>query len=404
MTTRAHIARCRTGGTVTLIAWLSCCGVAVADWPNFRGPLHDGISRETGIKAVRTEPLSMLWDRNIGSGYSSFACVGDHVYTCGTKDEQQVLFCLHADTGDVIWQRPFERAFNDSNGSGTRATPTVSDGLVYIVGGHGTVLCVDAATGKDVWRTQLNHAPYWGYSGSMLIEGNLAVAAAGRGDGSLVAFHKKTGDVVWKTGDDPPGYATPYPFTFNGRRYIAGFMGDAALIVVADTGREAWRMKWQTDWKVNAASPIYHDGHLLFSSGYGHGCILLKLRTDGDRLAADTVWQGKALRNKFQSPVLYDEYLYASDEKALKCVAWRSGDSKWTIPREKHGTVVVADGKLIYLSGQGQLQIGAASPDGFTPTMNADILSGRCWTVPVLHRGRLYARNLDRVVCFDLTR
>ena len=209
-------------------------------------------------------------------------------------------------------------------------------------------------------------------------------------------------EIERKCGSDPVGYATPYPFTFNGRRYIAAFLGKCALIAEAATGREVWRMPWQTDWDVNASSPLFHDGHLFFSSGYQHGCILLKLKADGDKLAGEIVWQSTVLRNKFQSCVLHEGHLYTSDETGLKCVEFLTGKEKWNHRRMKHGTVVLADGHLFVLTEDGELLIAPATPSEFKPLTRAKILSGQCWTVPVLYRGRLYARNLTRLVCFAL--
>ena len=400
-----------TVGLATL-AYAMLPGVSHAsDWPNFRGPNHDGISAETGLVTTWNKPLTLLWNRDVGSAFASFACVGDRVFTCGMEEGQQTLLCLNADTGDVVWRNRFEKKYLDSmGGDGTRATPTVDGNRVYIVGGHGTLLCADAKTGKEIWTTQLGKPPQWGHSGSVLIEGNLAIVVRGSHEGAalainnvLLALDKKSGAQVWSSGAGPVGYATPYPFTFNRKRYIAGFVGNAAIIVRADTGEEVWRMEWKTSYEVNAAAPIYHDGHLLFSSGYRHGAILLKLAEAAGKLSAETIWEGKAVRNKFQSCILHEGHLYTSDEQALKCVEFLTGTEKWSVRRAKHGTLVLAEGNLFFLNQEGELQIGPVSTEGFSPTTTASILGGRCWTVPVLHAGRIYARNLNRVVCFKLT-
>jgi outer membrane protein assembly factor BamB len=207
---------------------------------------------------------------------------------------------------------------------------------------------------------------------------------------------------VWTCGDDIAGYATPYPFTFEDTRYVVGFAGTSAIIAEAQTGRLVWQTPWKTDWDVNAATPIYHDGHLFLTSGYKTGSALFKLRKDGDKLAADQVWKTDAMRCKFQTPVLWKGNLYGSDQRSLLCVDFMTGEKRWEQRRVRHGTVVLADGHLLLLTEDGQFQIAKASPTGFEPLGTAEALSDRCWTVPVLHRGRLYARNLSRAVCFDL--
>ena len=372
------------------------------DWPNFRGPRHDGVSAEHGLQTAWPTGVPLRWERTIGSAYSSFACVGNRVYTCGETDAKQTLYCLDADTGKVVWKNAFEAAIRDSHGDGTRSTPTVDDGLVYILGGHGKLICADAATGIERWSHQFSNKPTWGYSGSILIEGNLAISSGGAADGAVVAFHKKTGKIAWTCGNDPVGYGTPYPFDFAGRRYVVVFTGNSALVVDVKLGKQVGRIPWKTDWDVNAASPIFHADHLFLTSGYKTGSGLFEIRKENDGLSFTSVWKSKALLNKFQSPILHEGNLYSSDQRAFKCIDFMTGKEHWSQRRLKHGTLAMAEGYLYFLTESGELQIGKASPGGFVPDTRADILDGRCWSVSVLHRGRIYARNLDRVACFNL--
>ncbi len=387
---------------ICLSGWLTGSSTALADWPHFLGPNYDLKSDETGFLKATDKPLPKIWERRIGPAFSSLAIVDDRVYTCGQEDKQQWLYSLNADTGEVVWKKPIEKEFRNEHGDGTRATPTVHDGLIYVLGANGRLLCADARTGEMVWEKQFNHVPTWAYSGSVLIEGDLAIASAGESNGALVAFDRKTGKEAWKTGSDPVGYATPYPFTFENKRYVVGFTGNAALIVEPKTGREVWRTSWKTDWNVNAASPIYHDGYLFLTSGYDTGSALYKLSAGGDGLATQEVWRSDVLLNKFQSPILHEGHLYGSDQNALKCVEFLTGKEKWKKPRVRNGTLILAEGHLLLLTESGQLQIAKASPEDFKPTLTADILDGRCWSVPVLLDGRIYARNLERAVCFNL--
>jgi len=374
---------------------------AGADWPNFRGPRHDGISQEKGFATSWSGSPKKLWERPVGEAYSSFACVGDRVYTCGTEKGKQVLFCLDAASGEVVWNHVIEDEYRDSMGDGTRATPTVDDGRVYIFGANGRLLCCDAKTGSELWSQTYKHAPQWGYSGSVLVEGSMAIFSPGAGDGALRAVDKKSGELIWKCGDDGAGYATPYPFEFNGHHYVCGFAAGSAVVVESSSGREVLSIPWQTDWKVNAASPIFHEGHLLLSSGYQTGAGLFRLHAKNNKLAADKVWKNKNLLNKFQSPILWEGQLYVSDEKGLKCVDFLTGEIRWGKKRVANGTIILADGQMILMTEKGALQIGKAGTEEFQPSSEASIL-GKCWTVPVLHNGRLYARDMEKAVCLDL--
>jgi outer membrane protein assembly factor BamB len=378
--------------------------MAVAeDWPCWRGPNHDGISPDKGLRTDWDAAPPTVWQAKIGAAFSAVVCVGDRVYTCGARDGQQVLLCLNADDGKEMWCRPFEKHYPDGQGGdGTRGTPTVDEGRVYVQGGWGRLICVDAVDGKGLWSHEFNAKPQWGYSGSVLIEGDLAIVAGGDEGGPLVALDKTSGKVIWKCGRSPVGYSTPYPFTFEGRRYVIGLLGKSAVIADVRTGREVWSMPWETSYDVNAATPIFHDGVLTFSSGYGHGSIALKLAVSGDKLTTTTLWEGKAIRAKFQSPVLYEGHLYTSDEVGLKCVSLADGEVKWRERGIKFGTVVVADGYLYLLTENGELMIARATPEAFTPRSKVPVLDGRCWTVPTVCNGRLYARNLERMICLNL--
>ena len=393
--------------TRLLIALLCIClagSAFAADWPNWRGPNYDGISPEKGFRTNWEKPPPKLWEAEIGSAFSSFSCVKGKAYTCGTKDKQQMLFCFDAATGNVLWRTPIEKEYVErQGGDGTRATPTVNDGRVYIFGALGKMLCCDADTGQILWSQQFKAKPQWGYAASVLIEGDLAIVQAG-GDDGLLALDKKSGKPVWKSGKALAGYATPYPFTFDGERYVAGLLGKEAIVVEMKTGRHVFSIPWKTDWDVNAATPLFHDGLLFFSSGYNHGSVVLKLGRDGDKLSGQKVWENKSIVGKFQTPVLYEGYLYVSDESGkLKCVEFATGKEKWKQPGIENGTVVLADGYLVVFTDGGELQIAKASPEKYEPSTKVPLLSGRCWTIPTLYDGRIYVRNLERAACYKLT-
>jgi outer membrane protein assembly factor BamB len=393
--------------SVCLLATLSGLAAA-ADWPHWRGPNFDGMSPEKGFETTWKEPPPKVWEVEIGSAFSGISVVKDKLYTCGTRDKQQVLLCINAKDGKVVWQTPIEKEYPEKQGGdGTRGTPTVADGKVYVQGGLGRVLCADAETGKEIWSRAYEAKPTWGYAGSILIDGNLAIINGGDKDHAVVALHKDTGEPAWQVGAGSAGYATPYPFDLGGRHYIVAFLSKTALVLDPKTGQEAWSTPWQTDWDVNAATPIFKDGYLFLTSGYKTGAGLFKLVAQGDHLKGESVWEGqpnKVILGKFQSPVLYDGHLYVSDQKELKCVEFKTGKQIWKEGGIKDSTVVIADGHLFVFTENGELQIAKASPEKYEPTTKVKLLDGRCWTVPTLHDGCIYVRNFKMLACYKLTK
>lgn len=391
-----------------------CVPVAQAgDWPHWRGPGYDGKSDESNLKTTWKGELVPIWQAAIGSGYSGIVIVGGRTYTCGVDGGDQTLFCFESQGGKLVWKSRMEDNFKDMTGwgDGPRSTPTIDGDRVYVLGALGTLGCYDAGTGDKKWTAKFDAKPQWGYSGSVLIDGDLAIVTVGSQGGGMRALNKLTGEPVWKAGaDEDSGYSTPYPFTLDGKRYVVGFLGNSVVVADIKTGREVLTMPWETSWKVNAATPIFHDGHLFLSSGYKTGAGLFKLKTKGDRLEAEEVYRTRKLKNKFQTPVLHEGFLYTCDQTSFKCVEFKTGDLKWEKDGNeyRHGTVLLADKNLILLTSQGELQIGKASPKGFEPTGKTVVFEQKggkgeqCWTIPTLSYGRLFMRNLEKMVCLDL--
>lgn len=392
------------------------------DWPNFRGPRHDGIAPLSGVRLNWAEAKPKeLWKREIGAGFSSFAVSNGQVFTAGTVQKQQALYCLDEKSGAVIWTIRIEAEMTDPdpNLHGPRSTPTVDDDRVYFLGALGRLVCAKAKTGDVIWEKQFHHMPHWGYAGSVLIDGELAIVSPGVSDGAILALDKRTGAAAWKCGDEESGYATPYPFELDGRRYLCAFMAKSFIVADRETGRKVLAVDWPSHSGVNVAGPIFHDGHLLVSTGYGFGAGLFKLRRDGDGLTAEEIWKTTKLRNKFQTPLLMDGRIFTSDETGLKCVDFATGTIVWQKRGIVHSPLIAAGDRLLLLRETGELQVGRASSDGFTIDSEIALFEGstrsmmqqitrqrqgkRCWTAPVLANGRLFARDHDTVVCLDVS-
>lgn len=382
--------------------------VAADDWPNWRGPDHAGISKESGWQDVwPAAGPAILWKAEVGTGFSSCAVAGGRVFTLGNSSDTDTVFCLGAEKGNLIWKHAYPSELGDKFfEGGPTSTPTVEGDRVYTVGRWGDVFCFEAATGKIIWSLNLQKsggfpAPPWGFGGSPLVFENLLVLNAGEAG---VALEKTTGKFVWKSATLECGYSTPLPLRRRDETLLLLGSSKSYIAVSARTGQEAWRVKWVTQYGVNAADPVIGGDSMFISSGYNKGCTLLKLGS----AAPESVWQSKVFRTQMNPAVLLDGYLYGVDgdsteKTALKCVELATGTQKWSRPLSAGGSVAAADGRLVVLSGAGELLVGPASPGGFTPTAQATVLTGKCWTVPVLASGRLYCRNADgQIVCLDV--
>jgi outer membrane protein assembly factor BamB len=366
----------------------------MADWPQFRGPNRNGISTETGLLShwSGTGP-KRLWGVQVGQGFSSVAVVGDRVYTVGNYQSQDFVSCLNAANGKVVWQHKY--ACSPGDYAGPRATPTIHDGNVYTLSREGHAFCLNAATGKVVWQARLEGAvPGWGFSSSPLIQSNLAIYNAGA---SGMALDKKTGKVVWRSGGNGAAYASPVAFTAGGQTGVAIFAASGLVAVNPANGRQLWQYPWQTNYDVNAADPIFSGDSVFISSNYGKGGALLRLA--GGR--PTPVWQTRSMKNHFNACVLLGGHLYGNDENTLRCIEWRTGNEKWSMRGMDKGGLIAADGKLIVLTGRGELVLVSATPTQFKELARARVLDGNTWTHPVLANGKLYCRSQPGVLaCF----
>lgn len=363
------------------------------DWPCFRGPNHHGVSAEKGWKSTWDGDPPVAWKAEVGLGMSSFVVAQGRAATSGHADGKDAVFCFDATTGKELWKHSYAAELGDKYyEGGTTGTPAFDGDRLYWLSRWGDLKALDASSGAVVWEKNIAKEtgapiPTWGFTGAPLVSGDLLVLNVGDAG---CAVEKATGKLVWKSAAKDAGYSTPLPvgglaILSNGENYVA---------VNARTGAEAWRLRWLTQYGVNAANPIVSGDRLFISSGYGKGGGLLKL----GGAAPELVWKTKKLRTQLNAAVLHEGHLYGPDgdttEKAtLKCLDFATGEEKWAEPGFGSGGVIVADGKLIALSGLGELLIAPADPTGFTPTTRSQVFGPKAWTAPVLANALLYCRN-----------
>jgi outer membrane protein assembly factor BamB len=384
-------------------------GAAVAengfDWPCWRGPERNGLSREAGW-ACRwgTNGLPVLWRASVGKGFASFAVAGGRACTLGNTDGTDTVFCFEAVTGKVLWRHSYPCELQPlSYEGGPGATPAIDEGRVFTFSKDGHLFCLDAQNGKVVWQKKFELWPWlegdwknnWRYSGSPLIVGERLFMSLGQAG---MALSKKNGAVLWQSPAGHPGYASPVPFRVDAIDALAFFSGHAVIGVAAGTGKRLWEVPWKTEWDFNAADPVISDGKMFVSSGNHAGCALYDLAASPPR----ELWRNKNLKTPMNSSVLWQGHLYGFNDADLTCVEWATGAKKWSESTVRRGSLILTDNKLLLLCEKGKLVVAEASAEAYRPIAQSQILTGRCWTTPVLSHGLIYAHNAaGDVVCLD---
>lgn len=378
------------------------------EWAQWRGPNRDGISSETGfLKNWSPEGPKVLWHIPLGDGYSGISIAQGKVYTMSAEGSDEYVICLDASNGKEVWRFRSGTKFTEQRGDGPRSMPTVHGDSVFALGAEGKLYALDAGDGTKLWAHNFveefgSSIPTWGFSSSPLIEGNLVLVEAGGKDGkSIVAFDKKSGDVVWTTHTDEVGYSSPIAIDFDGTRQIIFLTSKTLLSVAPEDGQIYWKYAWPEG--INIATPIFiPDDKIFISASYDKGAVLLKMVADEDGIGIEEIWKSRVMKNHFNSSVLQGDYLYGFDNAILTCIEVNTGEEQWRHRGFEKGSLLLADGHLIILGEGGKLALAEANPTEYREKARFQLFDDKCWTVPTLAGGRLYLRNQKEMVCLDL--
>ncbi len=388
---------------------------AAADWPQWRGPNRDGHSPETNLLdewPAGGPPLA--WKTNgLGAGYSSVSVAGQRIFTMGDRPDSSFVHAFDL-AGKPLWSTKIGKPGGGGGYAGPRCTPTADGAFVYALGQYGDLVCVEAGTGKEVWRKNLmkdfgGQVGDWGYSESPLVDGDRLVCTPGGKQGTLLALDKKTGAKTWQCAEfiDRAEYSSPMVAEIGGKRQYIQLTGESVAGVAAENGKLLWRTARKGSTAV-IPTPIIHGDHVYVTSGYGIGCNLFKITTRGASFKAEEVYSNKVMNNHHGGAVLVGEHVYGySDGKGWVCQNFRSGEMVWSDKKLGKGSIIFADNHLILRSegSKGTVVLIAASPNGYEEKGRFDqpARSGKeSWPHPVIAGGKLYLRDQDLLLCYRL--
>lgn len=394
-----------------------------ADWPQWRGPNRDGISKDTGLLDVWSKDgPKVRWKlTDIGTGYSAPAVVGGKVYLQSTKGETEIALCLDEKTGKEEWNAVIGTVGENRgpNYPGTRATPTVDGDRVYCLASAGQLTCL-GTDGKPKWQKDLvkdfggrvgTEKAGWAYSESVLVDGDLVICTPGGAEAALAALKKTTGEVVWKTpveGGDAAEYASVVPLSAGGAKQYVTFLRKGVIGVDAKTGKVMWRYAKTVDQGANILTPVVYQDK-VFTAGSRSGGGLVEIKAAGGGVEAKEIYFDKALGSSIGGAVLVDGHLYgATTGLGLYCAEFATGKVKWNDKAAGNASVCFADGMVYARSHQtGDVFLVEANPKEYVEKgrlKQADRTKTPAWPHPIVANGGLYLRDMGTLVCYDVAK
>lgn len=373
------------------------------DWPQWRGPLRDGIARES-IRPWPADGPVKLWEQPVGEGYSSVAAAGDSVYAFFQSGPNETLAAFDRETGAPRWRFEYPARYENNYGDGPRATPTVDGDRVYIVGGTGLLHAVDRRSGAKIWGRDLLKdfeapTPKWGISFSPLVDGDRLIVHPGGKLGSVAALDKATGETIWASLTDGGGYSSPIVADLGGESQIVAFTAGGLVGLERDTGKPRWSFPWRTPWDCNIATPVIAGDHVFITSGYDRGCALVRVAPAGE---PEKIYENRKLCSHFASCVRFGDVVYGFNESTLVALDLKSGTIHWRQRGFGKGSLLGVGDQLLVLGENGECVLADVSAAGFQEKARFHFSDERCWSVPVVSKGRLYLRDQKTLACYDV--
>lgn len=402
-----------TGGLV-LILLMCAARLHAADWPQFRGPLRNGQSPETGLlqQWPDTGPTPLWTLTGMGEGFSSAVVADGKVYVTGMLGDDKQGYLHAADlAGNRLWSTPYGPEWEKTY-PGTRYSPTIEGGNAYLLSSHGVVCCFDAASGALRWQRDVakdfgGEAPAMGFAESLLVDGERLIVTPGGPDASVVALNKANGETIWtsKGLSDQSAYCSPILIERGGARLVVTLVAATLVGLDAETGALVWRMPFDETEELqnHAVAPVYADGMLYATSGHRKGGVMYALSNDGQSITQQ--WTDETLNNHHGGLIFRKGYLYGSTMSGRwVCLDASDATVKWEERGVGKGSVTWANDQFYCYSEKGVLGLVNAGPDSLAVVSKCAVEQGEGvhWAHPSIAEGQLFVRHGDVLLAFDI--
>ncbi|MDX1643650.1 MAG: PQQ-binding-like beta-propeller repeat protein [Thermoanaerobaculia bacterium] len=416
-----------------ILGLIAVPGVEADDWPQWRGPERNGKSAETGLlDEWPAEGPPLAWQAaGLGGGYSSLSIVDGRIFTMGDIGETQYVVAITEDGGDPLWKTEVGPFWEDEYG-GPRATPTIDGDRLYALGTFGDLVCLETATGREIWRRNLQEefggdlmkamGQYdWRYAESPLVDGDKVIVTPGAPEAMVVALDKTSGEEIWRAtipelgeaGADGAAYSSIVISHGGGVKQYVQLVGRGVIGLEAETGRFLWGYNRVANDIANIPTPIVHGDYVFASSGYGTGSALLRLVPTEDGVSAEEVYflEGSVMQNHHGGLILDDGYVYTGtghNKGFPMSVRFEDGEVVWgPVRTDGRGSAAVtfADDRLYFRYQDGTMVLVEATPEEFRQhgTFVIPEVDNFSWSHPVVSDGKLYLREQDRLYVYDVS-
>lgn len=413
----------------TLLLALGASLSPADDWPQWRGPNRDGKSVETGIsKDWTATPPKHLWTvEGMGRGFASLAVTGGRIYTTGNIGRSQAVVCADAYTGNTVWTTPITEGTPRHDYEGSRGTPTIDGDRLYAVSSDGGIACLSIADGSIVWRRSFNEfggrmMSGWGFSEGPLVDGDVVVCTPGGNEAIMVALDKKTGRDVWRCpmprggekGGDGAGYSSIVISNGGGVKQYVQLVGRGLIGVRANNGEFLWGYNKVANGTANIPTPLVSGDYVFASTGYDTGAALVKLTRKGKTVQPSEEYfiPANVFQNHHGGTIMVGDFVYGghgNNQGFPTCLNWKTGKIKWggklRGAGEGSAAVTAVGDQLLFRYQNGKLALISASPEGYSlnGTLTPDYQEGESWSHPVVVDGKMYLREQDKLMCYDVS-
>ncbi|MGC8988667.1 MAG: PQQ-binding-like beta-propeller repeat protein [Verrucomicrobiia bacterium] len=416
---------------LSVVSAVACFG---GDWPGFRGPNGDGTSNAR----IRTDwvanPPKVLWRKgasnNLQGGFSSIVVSGQRLFTMVRRSiggtDQEVCVALDTETGGEFWSTPLgpatydgggnEGAAGNTGGDGPRSTPTVNGNRVYVFTSWLVLACLDAADGHVVWSVDLMAAPYkasvipWQNAASPIVRDGLVIVNGNVPSKRIMAFNAETGSLVWSGHDDKMTHSTPVNAELFGVPQVIFYAQSGLVALNPVTGAVLWRHACSYNGVSVASSPVVAGDLVYCSAGYNTGARVIRVSKSGSTFSTTQIARTPGLfESQWATPVIYEGCLYGifgTKEHAtapLKCLKLDTLEEQWSQDGFGMGGLLLVRDKLLVLTDAGALVLIQPTCAAYSEIARFPALSGKCWNVPAVIDGRIYARSTKEIVALDVS-